>query len=228
MSKKRKMKYHNSNSIPNEKVTEMLFMSYALVYLRELFPNMPISIFAPTLSEEFLMGYDAHIIGKSHCFELFIQFKIPDLKNDIFAIKKTLHQHNILRRYPKRTAFYVAPTFKSYLGLNSKQFSHLSAKDFLDNYVAVSVSSLTENMQRIGYKSDSSGLPNSAEELVSRKRRGMGKSLLNGKDWITGSDLFANFIASKVTVLHEGSVLAEGSMESIQNNEKVRKVYLGE
>jgi urea transport system ATP-binding protein len=39
---------------------------------------------------------------------------------------------------------------------------------------------------------------------------------------------FIRSIASKVTVLHEGSVLAEGSMESIQNNEKVRKVYLGE
>ncbi|WP_121627166.1 urea ABC transporter ATP-binding protein UrtD [Poseidonibacter antarcticus] len=39
---------------------------------------------------------------------------------------------------------------------------------------------------------------------------------------------FIRSIASKVTVLHEGSVLAEGNMESIQNNEKVRKVYLGE
>lgn len=39
---------------------------------------------------------------------------------------------------------------------------------------------------------------------------------------------FIRSLASKVTVLHEGSVLAEGSMQSIQNNEQVRKVYLGE
>ncbi len=39
---------------------------------------------------------------------------------------------------------------------------------------------------------------------------------------------FIRSIAKKVTVLHEGSVLAEGSMSDIQNNEKVRKVYLGE
>lgn len=39
---------------------------------------------------------------------------------------------------------------------------------------------------------------------------------------------FIRSIAKKVTVLHEGSVLAEGSMQSIQENEKVRKVYLGE
>jgi urea transport system ATP-binding protein len=39
---------------------------------------------------------------------------------------------------------------------------------------------------------------------------------------------FIRSIAKKVTVLHEGSVLAEGSMKDIQENEKVRKVYLGE
>jgi len=39
---------------------------------------------------------------------------------------------------------------------------------------------------------------------------------------------FIRSIAKKVTVLHEGSVLAEGSMKSIQENEDVRKVYLGE
>ena len=31
-----------------------------------------------------------------------------------------------------------------------------------------------------------------------------------------------------VTVLHQGSVLAEGSMDSVQNNPQVRSVYLGE
>jgi len=38
---------------------------------------------------------------------------------------------------------------------------------------------------------------------------------------------FVDTIAHKITVLHEGSVLAEGPMESIQNNEKVIEVYLG-
>lgn len=39
---------------------------------------------------------------------------------------------------------------------------------------------------------------------------------------------FVRSIARKVTVLHEGSVLAEGNMESVQNNPDVRRVYLGE
>ena len=39
---------------------------------------------------------------------------------------------------------------------------------------------------------------------------------------------FVRSIANKVTVLHEGHVLAEGNLESIQNNPKVIEVYLGE
>jgi len=39
---------------------------------------------------------------------------------------------------------------------------------------------------------------------------------------------FVRSIARKVTVLHEGSVLAEGSMDEVQNNPQVIEVYLGE
>lgn len=39
---------------------------------------------------------------------------------------------------------------------------------------------------------------------------------------------FVRSIARTVTVLHQGSVLAEGSMDDIQNNQKVIDVYLGE
>ncbi|MNI11208.1 High-affinity branched-chain amino acid transport ATP-binding protein LivF [compost metagenome] len=38
---------------------------------------------------------------------------------------------------------------------------------------------------------------------------------------------FVQSIAHKVTVLHQGKVLAEGSMESVQKNPKVIEVYLG-
>jgi urea transport system ATP-binding protein len=39
---------------------------------------------------------------------------------------------------------------------------------------------------------------------------------------------FVRSIARKVTVLHEGSVLAEGNMNDIQNDPRVIEVYLGE
>lgn len=38
---------------------------------------------------------------------------------------------------------------------------------------------------------------------------------------------FVRSIAQKVTVLHQGSILAEGNMNDIQNNDKVKEVYLG-
>ncbi|WP_020559494.1 urea ABC transporter ATP-binding protein UrtD [Thiofilum flexile] len=39
---------------------------------------------------------------------------------------------------------------------------------------------------------------------------------------------FVRSIADKVTVLHQGSVLAEGSMDEVQNDPRVIEVYLGE
>jgi urea transport system ATP-binding protein len=38
---------------------------------------------------------------------------------------------------------------------------------------------------------------------------------------------FVRALAAKVTVLHEGSVLAEGSIDQVQNNQRVIEVYLG-
>jgi urea transport system ATP-binding protein len=39
---------------------------------------------------------------------------------------------------------------------------------------------------------------------------------------------FVRSIARRVTVLHEGRVLAEGGMDEIQRNPRVIEVYLGE
>ncbi|BAT59580.1 high-affinity branched-chain amino acid transport ATP-binding protein LivF [Variibacter gotjawalensis] len=38
---------------------------------------------------------------------------------------------------------------------------------------------------------------------------------------------FVESIASRVTVLHQGKVLAEGDMQTVQSNPKVKEVYLG-
>ncbi|MEZ9331095.1 ABC transporter ATP-binding protein, partial [Vibrio breoganii] len=39
---------------------------------------------------------------------------------------------------------------------------------------------------------------------------------------------FVRSIASHVTVLHQGHVLAEGTMDQVQAHPKVKQVYLGE
>ena len=38
---------------------------------------------------------------------------------------------------------------------------------------------------------------------------------------------FVRALGTKVTVLHEGTVLSEGALEVVQNDEKVIEVYLG-
>ena len=38
---------------------------------------------------------------------------------------------------------------------------------------------------------------------------------------------FVADIARRVTVLHQGKVLSEGSMDRVQNDPKVKEVYLG-
>jgi urea transport system ATP-binding protein len=38
---------------------------------------------------------------------------------------------------------------------------------------------------------------------------------------------FVADIANRVTVLHQGKVLSEGSMDRVQNDPKVKEVYLG-
>ena len=38
---------------------------------------------------------------------------------------------------------------------------------------------------------------------------------------------FVRQLARKVTVLHQGTVLCEGSVDEVQNDERVREVYLG-
>jgi urea transport system ATP-binding protein len=38
---------------------------------------------------------------------------------------------------------------------------------------------------------------------------------------------FVKMVAKKVTVLHQGKLLAEGTLEKVQEDEQVKQVYLG-
>jgi branched-chain amino acid transport system ATP-binding protein len=60
--------------------------------------------------------------------------------------------------------------------------------------------------------------------LIGRIVRDRGLTLL-----LTEHDMDVVFsIAERITVLHQGAVLAEGTPEEMQNNEDVQRIYLGE
>ncbi len=60
--------------------------------------------------------------------------------------------------------------------------------------------------------------------LIGRIVRDRGLTLL-----FTEHDMDVVFsIAERITVLHQGAVLAEGTPEEMQNNEDVQRIYLGE
>jgi urea transport system ATP-binding protein len=68
---------------------------------------------------------------------------------------------------------------------------------------------------------------------MSAKEREQTAELLNGISKgrsivvIEHDMAFVRLIAHKVTVLHQGKLLAEGSMDEVQNDERVKDVYLG-
>ena len=39
---------------------------------------------------------------------------------------------------------------------------------------------------------------------------------------------FIKMVSDNITVLNQGTILAEGTTKEVENNEKVKKVYLGE
>lgn len=51
-------------------------------------------------------------------------------------------------------------------------------------------------------------------------------SFVDGSGWRVVHDILIHK-GYKVTVVHQGSVLAEGSLEQVQENERVIEVYLG-
>jgi branched-chain amino acid transport system ATP-binding protein len=60
--------------------------------------------------------------------------------------------------------------------------------------------------------------------LVKRLNREMGLTIL-----FTEHDMSVVFgYAKRLTVLHQGAIIAEGSPEEVRSNETAQKIYLGE
>ena len=61
-------------------------------------------------------------------------------------------------------------------------------------------------------------------KLVERLNKEMGLTIL-----FTEHDMAVVFgYARKLTVLHQGTIIAEGTPEEVRTNERAQKIYLGE
>jgi hypothetical protein len=146
--------------------------------------------------------YDSKVVGFSSLRELYLQFKAPlySEARDRFKLTPTPHQHAVLKAYPPRTAYYVAPTLRSLAELNSAQRDLGSAVDFLRHFICIEVSALPSEVSffhytkpanhrrspEIAFKTSRDGAVRTAEHFV------------NSDGWHRGSALLTKFKRGEV------------------------------
>jgi len=184
----------------SEKAAEILFNRFLL----QSFPLGSIQLFAPSSAEEFRNGYDAMLVGFSSLREVYLQFKAPMYSENRgrFTISSTPHQHLLLKAYPPRSAYYVAPMFRSLAELNAEQASVRTAADFLKNFVCVEVAPLPERLDFFHYVHPSN---HRESPLVKFKTPADGSTRtavhpVSGDGWVRGSALLTKFKAAEVGV----------------------------
>lgn len=165
---------------PNEKTIELLFSRYLLAR----FPKG--ILLAPTTREEFADAYDAQLTCLDPCFEVVFQFKASQVSGEQFRIRCSDHQHARLRLYPAKTAFYVAPLFKSVTELEQAQLAAQQPEDFLKHYLAADASRLPRETSRIHFGRNFNGNPcNPTCEVKGQEER----EAVSTGDWFRGDEI---------------------------------------
>lgn len=184
----------------SEKAAEILFNRFLL----QSFPLGGVQLFAPSSIEEFRNGYDAKIVGFSSLREMYLQFKAPLYSESRarFTISPTPHQHQLLKAYPARSAYYVAPMFKSLAEFNLAQAALETAADFLKNFVCIDVAALPAEVDFFHYIQPTS---HRKSPLVKFKMPADGRIRtamhpVSREGWLRGSTLLAKFKAGEAGV----------------------------
>lgn len=170
---------------PSEKMSEMLFCRYAL----QTFGLQEATLYAPSSRQEFISGYDAAFVGAATCRELYLQFKRPGRARGKYQIKLVQHQHDRLRNYPPRAAFYVGHTFENVQELQQAHKRLKTAKDFLKYFVAVDATVIAPNARYVDY--EKSGVTNQPGGVLFRcesDKKAKKHYLQHGK-WYRGGQL---------------------------------------
>lgn len=184
-----------------EKTAEILFNRYML----QGFRLGEVTTYAPTSREEARAGYDSKLVGLSQFRELYLQFKSPAYSpgKGRFTIRTMEHQHLRLKRYPVKTAYYVAHTFASLTEFTEAQRGIQQAVDFLKYFVAVSASTLPEDVAFLQYHKPTSHResPKIAYKMSSDGETRTARHPIIGESWMRGNQLIELFKADRIGVL---------------------------
>jgi hypothetical protein len=136
----------------SEKAIEILFNRCVL----QSFDLGSVQLFAPTSVEEFERGYDGRVVGPRALREIYLQFKAPTYSdaNARYTVKITPHQHAILKAmYPARSAYYVAPMFRTLVEFGEAQSTLTgAAANFLKHFVCIDIASLPVEVDFLNYE----------------------------------------------------------------------------
>ena len=179
---------------PNEKWAEMLFCSHLL----RCFGNSPPLLYAPSSRVEHFKGYDAAFCGCGVFRELRLQFKAARANKDgTLAFDLNPQQHKVLRRYPRRTAFYVCAAFPTQAATYAAQPPAGAAPaDFLAHYVAIDVHDLPENTAYVLFSKDGTTLPKRPRYKRTGDLDRRASHHLLSAEWCNGRELLCQFCPS--------------------------------
>jgi urea transport system ATP-binding protein len=160
------------------------------------------------------------------------KFQTPSVYEDLTVFE------NLEISYPKRRGLLGSLFFKRDQDL-LKKIDQVAGQIFLDEVLRHKAGQLSHGQKQwleIGMllmQDPQLLLLDEPVAGMSAKEREQTAELLNGISKgrsivvIEHDMAFVRMIAHKVTVLHQGKLLAEGSMEQVQNDERVKDVYLG-
>ena len=123
--------------------------------------------------------------------------------------------------FPVKNSVFQDFSMKQWASFNIKQKKSVSQKQWLEIGMLI-----TQNPQVLLVDEPVAGMTHQESERTAELLTSLAE---RHSVVVVEHDMeFVRSIARKVTVLHQGSVLAEGSMDNIQNNPKVIEVYLGD
>lgn len=181
---------------PDEKSIEVVFAAYAARLAKSI--GKTLITYAPSQTLEKDLAYDGKFIG-SGCRELYVQFKKSSVHRYGMAFRPSDKEQleALQKKYPPRSAFYVAASFEDDTDLFASQHS-LAEAGFLDRYLAVDATILDKSSNSVRFNQD---LLNHKRNIHDFPNHGTGhkKTTIHRPNWLTGCELLCSFLGCDCT-----------------------------